>query len=56
MTKKQIAITIVGGALIGGLTTAAGIFAGNLAITAIFATSAALITALVSYLGGKSES
>lgn len=53
MSKKRIIITIVGGALTGGLTAAAGIFAGDAGLVAILTACAGLVGALVAYFGGN---
>ena len=53
MTTKRIVITIVGGALLGGLAAAVGVFADNTQLVTILTAASGLAGALVAYFGGE---
>ena len=52
--KKRIWVILVGGALNGFIGAAAGIWANNPALIAIFSTAITLVTALVAFFGTES--
>ena len=51
--NKRVLVTIIGGAVIGGLTAAAGVYSTDAATVAIFSSATGLVGALVAYFGGK---
>lgn len=51
--KKRIWVTILGGALTGGLAAASGVFGSNPGLIAIFASATGLVGALTTYFGGE---
>lgn len=53
MTKKRIIITIAGGAILGGLSAAVGVFADNSSLVTLLTAASGLAGALVAYFGGE---
>jgi len=51
--SKRVILTIVGGAVTGGLTAAAGVFATEPGLVAIFAAATGLVGACTAYFGGE---